>query len=147
MFKQLFYLLIIIPILLACGGCSRDNRPADIPRLFPVTLLITLDDQPLDDALVVLHMENGPDAKWTVGSRTNTAGQAIITTHGQFRGAPAGKFKVCVSKSEGIEENGRPKLVQYVDPLFGDPKSTPLEIEVSAAGKVTNSTLKVHKPQ
>ena len=142
-----FYPLTIIPILLIFCGCSRVNRPADLPRLFPVTLMITLDNQPLDDALVVLHMEDGPDAKWTVGSRTDSAGQAVITTHGQFRGAPAGKFKVCVSKSEGIEEGGRPKLVQHVDPLFADPKSTPLEIEVSDKGKVTNSTLNVHKPR
>ena len=158
-----FYALTIILIFLGCGGCSNDNRPKDLPRLYPVTLTITQDDQPLDNALVLLYAENEADAKWTVGSRTDAQGKAIIMTHGQFRGSPAGKFKVCVMKSEADtgtdasspaplsvygDTNTRsvmPKVTSLVAPLFTDPKSTPLEIEVPPKG-TTSLTLSVHKP-
>jgi hypothetical protein len=163
--QKSFYVLVTILIFLVCSGCSNDNRPKDFPRLYPVTLTITQDDQPLDNALVLLYAENEVDARWTVGSRTDAQGKAIIMTHGQFRGSPAGKFKVCVMKSEssdagtdasspaplsvyGDMTNTRsvvPKITNLVDPLFANPKSTPLEIEVLPKG-TTNLTLSVHKP-
>ena len=146
--SRTFYPLTMGLILLAWCGCSRDNRPEDIPRLYPVTLTIMLDDRPLDNAIVMLYAESGADAQWTVGSQTDTQGQAIIMTHGQFSGAPAGKFKVCVSKSSVDGEGTMLKLTHDVDPLFGDPTTTPLEIEISPKGKATTSlTLNVHKPK
>ena len=141
------YPLTTILTLLICCGCSQDNRPEGLPRLFPLTLTITLDDQPLDTAVVLLHAESDADAKWTVGSQTDVQGKAIIMTHGQFRGAPAGKFKVCVSKSTAIGEGMMLELTHDVDLLFGDPKTTPLEIEISDIGKATNLTFNVHKPK
>lgn len=155
--------LTIILMFLGCYGCSNDNRPKDLPRLYPVTLTITLEDQPLDNAHVSLYAENVSDAKWTVGCRTDSQGKAVIMTHGQFRGSPAGKFKVCVRKSESESADTQadtslsvygptgtgsvmPKITNLVDPLFADPKSTPLEIEVSPKG-TTIQTFNVHKPQ
>lgn len=158
----------MILLLLVCG-CSNENRPKDLPKLYPVILNILLDDQPLNDALVTLYTENRDIAKWSVGSVTDADGKAIIMTHGQFHGAPAGKFKVCVKKTkvEGEEESkpkepqtgfvvdlsqsqqpmGMPKMINYVDPLFGNPESTTLEIEVPESKKMTTLTLNVHKPQ
>lgn len=166
MLKKLFCPLTILLAFLVCSGCNRDNRPADLPKLYPVILDITVDGQPLDNALVVLHAENEAIAKWTVGSVTDAAGKAIIVTHGQFQGAPEGKFKVCVRKveMEGAEamrqesQSGlvggltpapsqMPKMVEYVDSLFGDPKTTILEIEIPASKKTTTMTLNVHKPK
>jgi len=41
-----------------------------------------------------------------------------------------------------------PEMKHFVDPLFGDPKTTLLEIEISPKGKATTSlTLNVHKPK
>ena len=164
-----FYLLTISLIWLVCGGCSPENRPADLPPLFPVTLTIMLGDQPLDNALITFYSENEEIAKWTVGSVTDANGKAIIVTHGQFRGSPAGQFKVCVKKVklEGDDEAGikkpqnsfvvdfspsqqpakMPKMIYIVDPLFGQPEKTPLEIEIPAGKKMTNLTLTVHKPK
>ena len=146
--SQKLVLLSVILAFFLCGGCSQDNRPEGLPKLYPVTLTILQDDQPLYNALVFLHTENESDAKWTVSSVTDAEGKAIIVTHGQFRGSPAGKFKVCVRKAEVDEESrGVPKLIHYVDTKFGDPKKTPLEIEVPESKKMTTLTLNVHKPQ
>ena len=159
--KNSFYPLMPVVFLLVCVGCSGGNRPKDLPRLFPVTLTITMDDQPLADATVMLYAENTADAKWTIGGQTDATGNVTIVSHGQFHGAPAGKFKVCVTKSEMKEsapervlasaptENttmGFQRPTHLVDPLFADSKSTPLEIEVSPKG-TTNLTLSVHKPR
>ena len=147
MLKTSFYCLTIILFLLVYSGCSNDNRPKEMPRLFPVVLTITLDDQPLANAVVTFYTENESDAKWTVGSYTDANGKAIIVTHGQFHGAPAGKFKVCVVKKEAEGEGASLKVTNFVDTVFADPKSTPLSIEVTSKGKgMQNLTLNVHKP-
>jgi len=147
-----------------CNGCSNENRPDGLPPLFPVTLTILLDDQPIDSALVILYTEDKAIANWTIGSVTDADGKAIIVTHGQFRGAPAGKFKVCVSKRELPRSSmgsdmpsivgpqiqptaGMPQVIEHVDPIFGKPESSPLEIEVSPQRKMMVVTLNVHKPK
>ena len=166
MLKKHFCLLPLLLVLLAGSGCNRENRPPGLPDLYPVTLTILLDDQPLAGALVFLHTENPEIANWTVGSYTDNDGKAIIVTHGQFRGAPAGKFKVCVSKTEmpeGLAEQegmgdmgsfsaapvtgGMPTPIRHVDPSFGQQETTTLEIEIIPQGKkMTEITLNVHRP-
>ena len=164
-----FQTLFVILAFFLCSGCSDGNRPADLPRLFPVTLHIQLDGQPLPEALVLLHSENEKISKWTVGGYTDADGKTFLVTHGQFRGAPAGRFKVCVSKQgappeiqELFDANRNsmapsnlaidmsmtmPKQIEHVDSLFRSPESTPLEIEISPKGKKTVTfTLEVHKP-
>ncbi|MCL2118549.1 MAG: Ig-like domain-containing protein [Planctomycetaceae bacterium] len=169
MSKKFFYPLTIILALLVCYGCSKENRPDDLPQLYPVTLTITMDGQPLENALVNFFAEDKAISKWTVGSITDSHGKAIIVTHGQFRGAPAGKFKVCVRKTEmpdvptsqddkemgniasffpGQESGmrGVPVPINHVHADFGKRETTPLEIEVSTSKKMLNLTLDVHKP-
>ena len=156
-----FYLFPVLSVILVCSGCSGDNRPEGLPTLYPVTLTILLDDKPIEGALVFLHTEDPAIKKWTVGSYTNAEGKAIIVTHGQFQGAPAGKFKVCVSKQEvpgetqsdggnpfgsTVVETGFQPPVHHVAPVFGKQETTPLEIEVPASKKMLNLTFEVHKP-
>jgi len=160
--KKLLLLFLFVAVSLC--GCSGENRPHDLPRLYPLTLTIMVDDLPLDDAQVLLITDNPADAKWTVGGRTDAEGKAVIVTHGQFRGAPAGKFKVCVAKDDVAQPkniaaseappmydvNASPvstPVIHHVDPIFKDPTSTPLEIEVVSTKKTTNLTLTVRKPE
>ncbi|MCL2622354.1 MAG: hypothetical protein FWD31_01705 [Planctomycetaceae bacterium] len=113
---------------------------------------------------MILYTEDKAIANWTIGSVTDADGKAIIVTHGQFRGAPAGKFKVCVSKRELPRSSmgsdmpsivgpqiqptaGMPQVIEHVDPIFGKPESSPLEIEVSPQRKMMVVTLNVHKPK
>lgn len=155
--------MFIVVCLCIFGGCSRENRPNDLPKLMPVTLTLTQDGKPLEKAMVVLYAENPDIVKWTVSGNTDTDGKTILVTHGQFRGAPAGKFKVCVTKVENADQSaepdsraglvtagepvtsGRPRLIYHVDPVYSDPKKTPLEIEIPAKGKGT-FTLDCGKP-
>ena len=166
MLKNDFYFLPVIAVIFVVAGCSGEKRPPDLPKLYPVTLTITMDGQPLEDALVNLYTEDQSISKWTVGSTTNAEGKAVIVTHGQFRGAPEGKFKVCVRKVElegeqQILENsqsglvvdspgvgtGMPKTIEHVDPKFGSRATTTLEIEIIPQGKkMTEITLNVHGP-
>lgn len=162
--QKLIYLATIIPALLVFGGCTKENRPDDLPKLYPVTLTIMLDGQPLPQALVNLHTDDQAITKWTVGSYTDDNGKAIIVTHGQFRGSPAGKFKVCVRKTEiegdsapkeptglvfdtGPVPTGMPKMIEYVDSLFSNKETTPLEVEILPQGKTQTFQIDVHKPQ
>lgn len=161
--KNLFSYLLIVVCLCVFGGCSRENRPKDLPKLTPATLTLTQDGKPLEKAIVFLYAENPDIAKWTVSGNTDANGETILVTHGQFRGAPAGKFKVCVTKVEDAGNagepdpnaglatagfstpSGRPRLIYHVDPVYGDPQKTPLEVEVPAKGKGI-FTLDVGKP-
>jgi len=157
------YLMIVLG-LSVLFGCSGQHRPKDLPKLTPATITFTQDGKPLEKAMVFLYAENPEIAKWTVSSNTNANGEAILVTHGQFQGAPAGKFKVCVVKCEDAGSSdepdphaglvfsgmdsatmGRPRLIHHVDPAFGDPQSTPLEVEIPAKGRAT-FTLDVNKP-
>jgi len=160
--KNFFLLANLFWAVLVCIGCSREDRPADLPTLYPVTLTILLDGQPLEGALVVLHAEEESIAKWTVGGYSDDSGKVTIVTHGQFHGSPAGTFKVCVSKQElpgaptgnlsivGTTVQPRmrmPAPIHYVDSVFGKRETTPLKIEVPPQRKMTALTLDVHKPQ
>ena len=158
-----FYLFPVLLVILVCSGCSGENRPEGLPALYPVTLTILLDDKPIEGALVFLHSEDPAIKKWTVGSYTNAEGKAIVMTHGQFQGAPAGKFKVCVSKQEvpggpppgeggnsigsTVVETGFQPPVHHVAPVFGKRETTPLEIEVLPNRKMLELTLEVHGPR
>ena len=152
--------------MFVCGGCSNEYRPGDLPPLFPVTLTILRDGQPLDHAMVTLYTENPSIVKWTIGGETDADGKAVIVTHGQFHGAPAGAFKVCVLKREypqipaerdaapmpsvggAIPQAGPiPPPIDLVDPLFFSPESTPLEIEIPRQKKGVALTLNVHAPK
>lgn len=146
--KKRFYLLMMVLAFLICDGCSKDNRPKDLPRLYPVTLSIMSDDQPIGKALVFLYAEDKAIANWTVSGVTEADGNAIIVTHGQFRGAPEGKFKVCVKKVEpALGPGGKPQVIHHVDPKFGEPETTPLEAEITPRKKMTNLTFHVNKPR
>ena len=164
MSKQHFYPLLIVLAIFVCGGCSKENRPRDLPPLFPITLTFLLDGQPLDNAMVMFYTENQAIAKWTVGGITDAEGKAIIVTHGQFHGVPAGTFKVCVSKrvfpdepdenvvasivGSEIRPMGKmPVPIDHVDPLFCKPENTPLKIEIAPQKKMMAQTFNVHGPK
>ena len=138
-----------------CGvgfiGCG-DGRPANVPKLHPVTLVFTLNDAPLADASVVLHSTDGDNSQWAVFGMTDAAGRVSLTTNGRYPGVPQGKYKVSVEKivqsgpsvPQGSElpedEEQRQKIlrdihkktttIRIVDEKYLDRQTTPLEYEV-----------------
>ena len=129
-------LLIAITII----GCSGAPRPDGLPKLYPCTITIKQDGKPLEDATVQLYDPTVTN-RWTVSGVTNASGVAVMRTHGQFPGAPQGRFKVILSKTvtesdtiPGDGENAPPKSIgntriySLVGKEYTKHESTPLEI-------------------
>jgi hypothetical protein len=145
--------LIVIGLLfhvVMVTSCDN-NRPSDMPPLQPVTLIFTLDEKPLSNAIITLYSTE-PNFKWSVGGGTDENGQLIPMTHGRYAGVPEGIYKITVDKvirnsppipaeSELPEdEKQRQKIfdaiekqtiiTRIVDEKFLDAKKTPLELNV-----------------
>jgi hypothetical protein len=144
----LLFLSFSVPFLSGCS--SKRVPPQGMPTLYRCSILITQNGQPLADAVVSLHStsENFP---WTINGRTNEKGQAEIFTHGYFKGAPAGDFKVTVDKLETVvpplpevmptseselaklynKREEETKEYRLVDVKFTQTESTPFSINVN----------------
>ena len=144
----------IITLLVVCvfSGCGGPQRPAGFPDLFPCDIKVTQEGEPLAEAVVRLLPESGTN-EWIISGKTDAYGIAKISTHAQFAGAPAGTFKVCVSKlyetpsqfeppadsaSYGEWQEWRDKTMaekrprfSLVKPEFDDIAKTPFSITVS----------------
>lgn len=124
---------------IGCGG--GPERPDNMPPLYPVQIKLLQEDAPLAGASVRL-VPDGASSSWYTGGTTDDQGIAEVHTHGKFSGAPAGKYKLVVTKFETpsaasttLENLNQPtsKDATYdlVDPKFGNPAKTTLELEVT----------------
>jgi hypothetical protein len=150
---------IITPLLFAIvlvlqTGCAKDhNRPADLPKLYPVRITIMQEGTPLTGALVTLEADT--PAKFGVAmSETNNAGVATMMTYG-YPGVPLGQYTVMVDKQvvegarqttneygESVEVGG--KIYRYVDAQYIQKSSSPFSINVIERG--ATETFDVGKP-
>lgn len=80
-------------------GCAP-KLPDGMPKLNPTTITVIQDGQPLANAMITLQATDGAN-KWSSGGETDAKGVATMVTHGQYKGVPAGKYKVAVSKTVG----------------------------------------------
>ena len=144
--------LAVTLVLCLLSGCNRQKRPDGMPPLFPCDITITQDGKPLDEADVRLVLESGT-TDWITAGKTNASGVAKLSTHAQFAGAPAGTFKVLVSKNvpapskypmpaqdaspdEWSEWRGKVQLetcplVRYVKPEYENANTTPHSITIT----------------
>lgn len=135
----------------AVCGCGP-KLPDGMPDLQPTTITITQGSAPLANAVLnIKPSDPSTNSKFTCGGTTDANGVAVIVTHGQYKGAPEGKYKVAVSCTVGegtppppspIDEESARKWKEYhdagltyeefyvVDPQFSVIESTTLEIEV-----------------
>ncbi|MCF0233891.1 MAG: carboxypeptidase regulatory-like domain-containing protein [Thermoguttaceae bacterium] len=130
-------------LLGAAFGC-KEKRPDGMPDLVPVKLTITQEGKPLAEAEIGFY--NSENARWGVGGIADENGVTKIRTYGKYEGAPAGKYKVTVSK---IRDDGKAEMegLSPLDPKYGelrqkyplfylvpakyrDEAETPLEIEI-----------------
>ncbi|MDO5552437.1 MAG: hypothetical protein Q4G68_01630 [Planctomycetia bacterium] len=143
--KKTFYTgLGILLVSLVLTGCSSEV-PDDFPRLHNVTLEFTQEGKPMTEAEI--YLVSADDAcPWCVTGTTNNKGQAELYTHGQYKGAPEGVFRVIVQKqkSEGEkeitpeEQNSLDDSVQkepiyiysLVDKKYTTKETTPLEVTI-----------------
>lgn len=145
---------LLAVVVFAFPGCSGEGpRPAGMPKLYPCTITITQEGTPLDAALISLIADDPELSKWASGGSTDNNGKCDLYLRGKFRGVPAGKFKVTVSKLETEEsklgnappegassdevdrwwnqrEREKLKAFQRVAEKYTLPQTTDLEIEV-----------------
>jgi len=136
-------LSILLLSLITVIGCKDSSRPKDLPTLYRTKITILQDGKGLEGAAVNLIPEI--QSKWSVGGLTDANGICSLRTHGQFDGAPEGKYQVLVKKvvTELPEVtpntpktiDGHPILLgtdyALVAPEFSDAKRSTFSIEVS----------------
>jgi hypothetical protein len=144
-----FLFLLSLGTITGCGGGPL--KPDGLPALYPVTIIITQEGKPVADMFVSLRSTD-PAITWAVGSRTDENGHAPIRTHGEFNGAPLGKYKVVLDKqeNEGYDEYVAAKnrydeaaaakidvkLFSCVEEKYNALETTPIEIEITPQSKI-----------
>lgn len=130
--------LLLLLFLFTLLGCQRQQRPADLPPLYPVELTLMQENKPVPGADVLLSpVEN--KGKWAPGGTTDATGMVRVKVSGKYEGAPIGPYNVCVTKSEiegpsQLDERlprVRQKTYYLVEEKYASPETTPLQIEVS----------------
>ena len=146
--KYLFSFLLLS--LFCFSGCGGKKKPSDLPPLYPVKITVLQDGNPLDDATVNL-IADGTNVRFTTAAVTDKNGVATIKTDFDWPGAPAGKYKVCVSKIVRPPEDSADASLSYeerrsqagardaqtkslVNSKYLRPTSTDLSIEVTTNG-------------
>ena len=145
-------LLFAFVIMTGCG----EKLPSGMPKLFPASITVTQEGEPLDGAMVLLIPEDSALQEWGPGGLTNASGVAVMRTNGKCKGAPLGKYKVTVTKTER-EPHPHPewadlpmndpnyrqflrmaeslKAYNLVERDFGSRDRTPLQVEVASGQK------------
>ena len=132
-----FWSVLFSAVLAVCfTGCGGEPLPEGLPSLVPCQVKVTQGAEPLTEASVTLIPVSGD--KWSGTGRTDASGVAVIYTWDKHKGAPLGKYKVIVSKTESDKvqavssDNPAPppiKSYNLVEDVYqGD--ATPLAIEV-----------------
>ena len=132
-------------------GCGGDERPPGFPKLYPVSLQVLQEGAPLADAAVSLRISDN-SMTWSIGGRTDEQGIAVLWTHGRFRGAPEGAFKVSLEKvvnegeDEMLEALNREDLAaaarirvesnSFVKEEYNSFGTTPIEIEITPRSRM-----------
>jgi len=118
-----------------------------MPPLHPTALTLTQEGVPLAGASVTLSPQDASNSQWSLGGSTDSNGVLNVQTQG-FKGAPAGTFKITVSKTEtegtavaaGTSDRGgaKPaagggtKSFHLVDKKYRSAGTTDLTLEVKA---------------
>jgi hypothetical protein len=156
--------VLVVLVSVALTGCG-ERLPPGMPKLYPVSITIVQEGTPLAGAVVQLIPEDPAKIQWGPGGRTDESGVAVLRTNGPYKGAPLGKYKVVVTKSE-VEPHPNPvpsgpgvtreqlarhmdimrrlKAYNYVETQYGSATDTPLQVEITA--KVKTYTLDAGKP-
>jgi len=128
-------------IVFASIGCAPGvSTPDGMPDLQPTVLMITQGGEPLEGASVQCIADDPALARWACGGFSDSNGEVVIKTLGQYTGAPAGIYKVTVSKeliesstSQGNDPGSSniTKSFALVDPKFKSAETTPASISVT----------------
>lgn len=146
------FLGLILVFTMIFSGCGQ-KRPDGMPELYKTKIILTQQGKPCADAKIALISLGG--SQWSSGGTTDANGGIELVTHGQYKGVPAGKYRVTVDKTVGEGEPPPPspidaesqriyneyvaakksyRLFQVIPDQYRLRDRSPLEIEV-VAGK------------
>lgn len=141
--------------LMLTGCPGGEAKPDGLPNLVTASIQLTQDGAPLAGATVSLIAAEGGQ-QWYPGGLSNDSGVVELYTNGRYKGAPEGKFKVIVHKTETdpsklgpapseddpaygkwMEDSSKEVRNSYtlIEKKFGDAKDTPLEVEIKKGGE------------
>ena len=147
--------IVLLPATFLMTGCG-EKLPDGMPRLYPASITVTQEGEPLAGALVQLIPEDPVNSAWGPGGNTDASGVVVLQTNGRYRGAPLGKYRVTVTKMEtdphpnpewmnapsdspefrqNMEISRRLRVYHLVDPQLRSTTDTPLRLEVTAGEK------------
>lgn len=145
----------VVAILCLCAvvcGCSKGpKKPADLPKLNPTTVTVTYDDgSPVDGATVAFLASQTGGRTWNLTGVTDAAGKLVLMTDGNWEGAPAGDYRVIVTKevtemSEPTEPGGSvttKSSTRFVDQKYNLPTTSGLTAKIEE-GKANSFEFKV----
>ena len=120
-----------ILLLAILTGCVDQRLPAGLPDIYPCTLTILQEGQPLSGAMILLYSQNEP-CPWTISGTTNEYGVAQMLTHGRYPGVPQGDWAVTIMKNIAVfnekRTDGMEDVYAKVDPAFSDKNTTTLHL-------------------
>ncbi|MDR1142095.1 MAG: carboxypeptidase-like regulatory domain-containing protein [Planctomycetaceae bacterium] len=137
MLKNLSGFILCLMVLMLFAGCSPKKKPDGLPKLYPLTIKITQDgNTPLANASVrLISTDQSGTTRWNVNGTTNTSGVTKLKTYGEYDGAPAGNYKVVVSKEEIVYDTSTPPQItgrfQLVERKYSSIQETPLMVDVN----------------
>jgi len=110
--------------VMGCGGGGTEG-----PKTFPVTGKLTVGGQPVPDVIVQLIPLD--PAKLGAAGKTDASGQFKVTATNGTAGAVAGKYKVVLQKTGGMDAS------QYTNPGAGGPPKVTLPFPAEYAAAAT----------
>jgi len=140
--NQRFFIFYLCGLVLLTAGCGGVKKPNGMPALHKTTLTFTQGGAPLSEATVSLVPLEGA-VTWPAGGVTDNNGVLRVKTMAQFDGAPAGNYKITVSKTE-MENTGETtkssdgdeisvfKSYNLVDKKYRNANSSDLTLEVKS---------------
>ena len=135
-----FVAAILCLCAIVCGCSKGPKKPADLPKLNPTSATVTYDDgTPIENATVALLSSDTGGRTWNLTGVTDATGKIIFKTDGNWDGAPAGEYRVIVTKEisemEKSNEVGGSEtlkgITRYVDQKYNNPNTSGLTATVT----------------
>lgn len=126
-FDRFFPLAAAMCGVMALSGCGG-NEP-DSPQQTPISGIVTLNDQPLADALVYFHRQGEPSEGLVPAAKTDANGRYEMICD-QRLGAARGKYKVTVQG-------------QNIPAKYGERGSSDVEFDLTDPKRVIGYDIKL----
>ncbi|MDR2761433.1 MAG: hypothetical protein LBB88_02385 [Planctomycetaceae bacterium] len=116
-------------------GCGQ-HLPDGMPPIYPCKITFTQEGKPVFNASVILHPVVQSDKYWAISSVSDVNGVTMLSTNGNYKGVPAGTYKVTVEKILPEAQGSKGYyLVDSIDIQYRSVDTTPIQVEVNTNKK------------